>query len=265
MGQAPPRRFLPTPDWAPGTKIIDWHSGLEAREDFGSNWNEPGKPFTGSHPGLEARRSTLNTTTKKRARTPFETVREAGDGLFTKRAYQPHEHVLDYAYQSGRTGHGPKVDVMTKAQHDAKYPPTELNPLGTGTHVKLAGTSHYYDTASSGGLGGKANTNPGKQTAYWDGRHIKAGASGLSKGQEVFVPYASGYGSKGAYQFQTSRDHTGGGAPLDITDISEPRGHGRRDPLEWHVHKGMSAAQSDRALSRDPFIERWKNEPPRGV
>ena len=66
-------------------------------------------------------------------------------------------------------------------------------PDGAGTHVlKPNGHPWYYDTALSGGVGGKANTRIGNQTATWRGSHIIAGPKGLMPGEEIFVPYTHG-------------------------------------------------------------------------
>ena len=66
-------------------------------------------------------------------------------------------------------------------------------PDGAGTHVlKPNGHPWYYDTALSGGVGGKANTRIGNQTATWQGSNIIAGPKGLMPGEEIFVPYTHG-------------------------------------------------------------------------
>ena len=66
-------------------------------------------------------------------------------------------------------------------------------PDGAGTHVlKPNGHPWYYDTALSGGVGGKANTRIGNQTATWQGSNIIAGPKGLIPGEEIFVPYTHG-------------------------------------------------------------------------
>ena len=66
-------------------------------------------------------------------------------------------------------------------------------PDGNGTHVlKPNGHPWYYDTALSGGVGGKANTRIGNQTATWQGSNIIAGPKGLIPGEEIFVPYTHG-------------------------------------------------------------------------
>ena len=52
-------------------------------------------------------------------------------------------------------------------------PPLTNMPDGAGTHVlKPNGHPWYYDTAISGGVGGKANTRIGDQTATWQGSNI---------------------------------------------------------------------------------------------
>ena len=55
----------------------------------------------------------------------------------------------------------------------------------------------YYDTARSGGVGGKANTCPRNQTGHWRGYNLLAGKKGskrgLRPGEEIFVPYGREY------------------------------------------------------------------------
>ena len=58
--------------------------------------------------------------------------------------------------------------------------------------LKPNGHPWYYDTALSGGVGGKANTRIGNQTATWQGSNIIAGPKGLIPGEEIFVPYTHG-------------------------------------------------------------------------
>ena len=71
--------------------------------------------------------------------------------------------------------------------------PQRNMPDGAGTHVlKPNGHPWYYDTALSGGVGGKANTRIGNQTATWQGSNIIAGPKGLTPGEEIFVPYTHG-------------------------------------------------------------------------
>ena len=69
-------------------------------------------------------------------------------------------------------------------------------PDGAGTHVlKPNGHPWFYDTAISGGVGGKANTRIGNQTATWQGSNIIAGPKGLTADtgcEEIFVPYTHG-------------------------------------------------------------------------
>ena len=58
------------------------------------------------------------------------------------------------------------------------------------THVlKPNGHPWFYDTAISGGVGGKANTRIGNQTATWQGSNIIAGPRGLTPGEEIFVSF----------------------------------------------------------------------------
>ena len=72
-------------------------------------------------------------------------------------------------------------------------PPKEICLTGQATHVlKPNGHPWYYDTALSGGVGGKANTRIGNQTATWQGSNIIAGPKGLMPGEEIFVPYTHG-------------------------------------------------------------------------
>ena len=55
----------------------------------------------------------------------------------------------------------------------------------------------YYDTARSGGVGGKANTCPRNQTGHWRGYNLLAGKKGSKRGirlgEEIFVPYGREY------------------------------------------------------------------------
>ena len=74
-----------------------------------------------------------------------------------------------------------------------RYPPQRNMPDGAGTHVlKPNGHPWYYDMALSGGVGAKANTRIGNQTATWQGSNIIAGPKGLMPGEEIFVPYTHG-------------------------------------------------------------------------
>ena len=88
---------------------------------------------------------------------------------------------------------GDEVDWLTRDELHARYPPLTNMPDGAGTHVlKPNGHPWYYDTALSGGVGGKANTRIGNQTATWQGSNIIAGPKGLIPGEEIFVPYTHG-------------------------------------------------------------------------
>lgn len=135
------------------------------------------------------KRSSLNknTTRKQMARRGHKhPIIHAGQGLYAARNFRPGEHIADYRYQDGRSG--AKVDWLTKTQHDARYP----NPQMPGTHVLNPwGSQYYYDTAQTGGVGGRANTNPGNQNARFKGSQIHAGAKGVKKDQEVFLSYSA--------------------------------------------------------------------------
>ena len=142
------------------------------------------------HSGFAVRRSTLNTPKSQRARGGHKRpIVEAGRGLFVTRDFRAGAHLLDYRYKSGVKKEGDEVDWFTKAQHDAKY--SAPGQTGTGTHVlNPHGSPWYYDTAYSGGIGGRANTNPGKQNARFKGSNLIVGKTGIKAGQEVFTPYS---------------------------------------------------------------------------
>ena len=144
--------------------------------------------------GVEVRRSTLNTPWKRRARAGHRTnVIEAGEGLFATRKIKRHEHILDYRYKNGVRRAGEEVDWLTHKEMRIRYPPSPDNPHGTGTHVlQPNGHSFYYDTAVSGGVGGKANSRRGHQNATWSGSNIIAGNNTINPGDEIFVPYTTG-------------------------------------------------------------------------
>ena len=85
------------------------------------------------------------------------------------------------------------LKVLELAVKPGEDPPQTNMPDGAGTHVlKPNGHPWYYDTAFSGGVGGKANTRIGNQTATWQGSNIIAGPKGLTPGEEIFVPYTHG-------------------------------------------------------------------------
>ena len=144
--------------------------------------------------GVEVRRSNLNTPQRKRSRIGHRVrIVEAGEGLFATRHFRKHEHILDYRFKNGIRRPGDEVDWLTRDELHARYPPLTNMPDGAGTHVlKPNGHPWYYDTALSGGVGGKANTRIGNQTATWRGSHIIAGPKGLMPGEEIFVPYTHG-------------------------------------------------------------------------
>ena len=148
------------------------------------------------------KRSSLSTPGKKRARTGHrKIIIEAGDGLFATRRFKPYEWILDYRYKGGVPKEGDEVEWLKKEEFKNRY------PHGGATHVlSLEGMrkedrlewptldfSLYYDTIRSGGVGGKANTRPGAQTAMWDGPSITATSRGLKKGDEIFVPYGESF------------------------------------------------------------------------
>ena len=67
-------------------------------------------------------------------------------------------------------------------------------PLGNAKYVLHPhGSPYYYDTVQTGGVGGKANTRRGGQTARFKGGQIHAGQRAIEPGDEIFVPYGSGY------------------------------------------------------------------------
>ena len=136
--------------------------------------------------------STLNTSTsiKKRARTGYNRpIVDAGLGLFTERAFRRNEPILNYRYIDG--GGGESVEMLTKAQHDARY--AGPGKPGSGTHVLNPwGSPIYYDTKRSGGIGGRANTNPGKQNARFKGTQLVA-TRAMRPNEEVFASYGSQY------------------------------------------------------------------------
>ena len=101
----------------------------------------------------------------------------------------------------------------------------------------------YYDTARSGGVGGKANTCPRNQTGHWRGYNLLAGKKGskrgLRPGEEIFVPYGREYnlhvGGNGiddarqGWGFTRRRRQSGGGrreeeqtAVLEYTKLTRP-------------------------------------------
>ena len=152
--------------------------------------------------GVEVKRSSLSTSRKKRARAGHkQIITEAGDGLFATRRFKPREWILDYRYVGGIPKEGDEVEWLKEETFKNRY------PHGNATHVlslknmnkedrlewPALDFSLYYDTARSGGVGGKANTSPGAQTAMWDGPSIIATSRGLKKGDEILVPYGTSF------------------------------------------------------------------------
>ena len=158
-------------------------------------------------------RSTLNTPRKQRARGGHKReVVEAGDGLFARRRFEAKEKVLDYAFMNGVSGE--RVDHLDMEERWLRYPATPGNPEGTGKYLLQIGNGRLYLDAlkqdsgpSQGigraegntgrcGLGGKVNTNPGKQNARFKGSKIYAGRA-IRSGEEIFVPYGRGFRLEG--------------------------------------------------------------------
>ena len=106
----------------------------------------------------------------------------------TKDIYEVPQHM-----GTGLNAHvGEKIINYTRKTRNSPMCITNM-PDRAGTHVlKPNGHPWYYDTALSGGVGGKANTRIGNQTATWQGSNIIAGPKGLKPGEEIFVPYTHG-------------------------------------------------------------------------
>ena len=80
----------------------------------------------------------------------------AGDGSHESRRFAAGEHILDYRYKNGVRRAGEEVEWLTPAAFSARYPSTPDAPHGAATHVHRPRSSpYYYDTARSGGVGGK--------------------------------------------------------------------------------------------------------------
>ena len=105
---------------------------------------------------------------------------------------------------------GEKVDHLTEAERWQRYPAVPGNPEGTGQYLlKVGNTGLYLDALKQTlgpkrgveglrrgldtcGLGGKVNTNPGKQNARFKGSKIRA-TRVIQVGEEIFVPYRRSY------------------------------------------------------------------------
>ena len=159
-------------------------------------------------------RSTLNTPRKQRARGGHKRdMVEAGEGLFARRRFAVGEHILDYAFMNGVNGE--MVDHLTAAERWQRYPALPGNPDGTGEYLLEIGRGRLFldalkqnwgPTRGVGaprgmmgecGLGGKVNTNPGKQNARFKGSKIRA-TRVIRIGEEIFVPYRRNYKFKKA-------------------------------------------------------------------
>ena len=103
--------------------------------------------------------------------------------------------ILDYAYMNGI--HGEKVDHLTREDRWQRYPARPGNPEGTGKYLLEVGNGRLYLDALKQdegrcGLGGKVNTNPGKQNARFRGSKICANRA-IRGGEEIFVPYRGNF------------------------------------------------------------------------
>ena len=133
---------------------------------------------------------------------------EAGEGLHARRRFKKGEVILDYAYMNGKQGE--KVDHLTKEERWRRYPASLGNPEGTGQYLLEVGNGRLYLDALKQdwepiredggsrrievrcGLGGKVNTNPGRQNARFKGSKICASRM-IRSGEEIFVPYRKGF------------------------------------------------------------------------
>ena len=68
-------------------------------------------------------------------------------------------------------------------------------PEGRGTHVLSSGGRNptYYDTARSGGVGGKANTKHGACNVEFDPGMKMVATRKIEPGEEIFADYGPGY------------------------------------------------------------------------
>ena len=184
--------------------------------------NTPPRPVarvTRPYPSVIVKQSGLNTGVKKGARTGWRRVIvRAGEGLFVTRDYKRSEPIIDYRFKDGHSG--ARVDHLYAGELEARYPKTAGMPHGSGTHVLQPwGSKYAYDTARSGGVGGKANTNKGNQSAYFGGSIIFAHRTKpLLAGDEVFVSYSQGNSYKfGDDRVSDSRSGWGWGRWLAVS------------------------------------------------
>ena len=86
------------------------------------------------------------------------------------------------------------MDWLSADAFSERYAPSDGKPLGNAKYVLHPhGSPYYYDTARTGGVGGKANTRRGGQTARFKGSQLHAGQRAVQPGDEIFVPYGGGY------------------------------------------------------------------------
>ncbi len=96
--------------------------------------------------------------------------------------------------QHGVKQPGKEVDWLSATDFAARYPPSESRPSGGATHVLHPHNSPYYfDTARSGGVGGKINTRIGSQNAIFKGAQVHAGKHGIKPGDEIFISYGRSF------------------------------------------------------------------------
>ena len=107
-------------------------------------------------------------------------------------------------------------------------------PEGRGTHVLRAGGRKpiYYDTARTGGVGGKANTKQGECNAEFNAGMKMIATREISPGDEIFADYGPDYGweecngDREGWTYTRTRTREGGGelgrklSPgLDVLDV----------------------------------------------
>ena len=139
---------------------------------------------------LVVKPSTINTYPRPRA--PLVQRVDAGLGLFTTRAIpgvvnKEPTVVGDYQYLNGRDG--PKVEMLTRAAFEARYPEEWM-----ATHVLLnTGTGVYMD-AVNGGLMGRINSCVRQQNMRTKDRSSKLLATRRIKAnEELYFSYGKDY------------------------------------------------------------------------